>query len=179
MKPSCFFMKSLIALALFSFCFAMESNAQAPRGNKPKLNVDSSRTQFDLALISCKTSWLGNGIVNVEWTVRNDGRGTCPLLDKEGQPLVSYTVDGSTSIKDGSSQATGGGSWSPVAEPASLDITSKDLAPGQTATGSFTFDTKSGVWNHEEQVVSYRVSLNCGIGDLKQQNNVYVGQIGK
>jgi hypothetical protein len=168
-------MKSLIALAFFTFCFAMESNAQAPRGNKPKLNVDSSRTQFDLALISCKTAWLGNGIVNVEWTVLNDSRAKCPLTDSNGNNLVAYTVD-ATVDKNANAQA---GNWQQVQDSAPLQSDVKELAPGETATGSFTFDTKAGVWNHEEQIVSYRVSLDCGSKDQKRQNNVYVGQIGR
>ncbi len=170
MKPFCFFIKSVVALAFFSCCFAMDANAQTPRANKPKRTLDSVQVQFDLALVSCKTSWLGNGQVQVEWTVRNDGRGNCPLISKEGASLVTYTVD-ATGDKNANAQA---GNWQQVQNSAPLESDSKQLAPGETATGSFTFNTDGN-----KDLVSYRVSLDCGGSDLKQQNNIYIGQIGK
>lgn len=170
MKPFCFFIKNFIALVVFMLCSSQGADAQVRRGNTPKPVVDSIQTQFDLALISCKAVWLGNGIVNVEWTVRNDGRGKCPLTTKEGNNLVSYTVD-ATGDKNANANA---GNWQQVQGSTLLEADSKELAPGETATGSFTFNTDGN-----KDLVSYRVSLDCGSNDQKRQNNVYVGLIGK
>ncbi|MCC6726303.1 MAG: hypothetical protein IT258_17480 [Saprospiraceae bacterium] len=170
MKTNRFFILSLMAaFAVLFFC--SQANAQSTRANLSKRDTENSRVQPDLALISCKTSWLGNGIVNVEWTVRNDGKGNCPLISKEGSSLVSYTVDG-TGDKNANAQA---GNWLKLQENTPLDAPTKELAPGDTATGNFTFDTEG-----KKELVSYRVSLEIDNGiDQKRENNVYVGQIGK
>jgi CARDB len=133
----------------------------------------------DLALVSCTSKWLNKEQVSVTWTVRNDGTAICPLTGKNGEGLVSLNVDGTFSkTADAASN-----DWRSLVSPdEAIYMKYGDLRPGETATGSFVFKVNEGVWNHEEQLVSYRVTLdtdNIGTKELNKENNVYVGLVGK
>ncbi len=177
MKTQPFFNHRLIAFAICTLCFAMAANAQS-KGNNGRGNANNNGglkqepgqiNSADLALVSCKTWWTSDGQVQVEWTVRNDGKGACPLTD-QGNSLVTYTVDGT---KDRNANANAG-NWQQLQDSSPLICEKEQLKPGETATGTFTFESTK-----ESGLVSYRVSLSCGNWDQKPQNNVYVGLIGK
>lgn len=68
-----------------------------------------------------------------------------------------------------------GSDWVLLAESSPLIVQTKELRPGSTATGSFTF---AGAIR--ESLVCYCVTLNTdniGSGDSNPANNIYIGVI--
>ncbi|MBK8565886.1 MAG: hypothetical protein IPN76_21720 [Saprospiraceae bacterium] len=165
-------MKTNRFFILLCCCLAMATMANAQR-------YLSEKTP-DLALVSCTSKWLNKEQVSVTWTVRNDGTANCPLTGKNGESLVPLIIDG-TSNK--TADAAASNDWKSLLSPdEAIYMKYGDLRPGETATGSFVFKVNEGVWNHEEQLVSYRVTLdtdNIGTKELNKENNVYVGLVGK
>ncbi len=135
----------------------------------------SENVNLDIALVKCQTVQISRDLVQVNFTLRNNGKSTCKLADKNGDSLVNFSIDGSSNKAptldsfDGSARLA----------PQGITIKITELGPGETATGSFTFDY--GVWNHEEQLVSYLVTLDTErLGDdLNLGDNAVCGLVGK
>ena len=176
MNVTSFFKPSLIALAIFSLGTAQASFSQTTiisQTNKEKTLNNGSRPQGspDLALVDCKAVWGAPGQVAITWTVRNIGKAVCQLEDIKGENLVSYIVEASK--KDPSLSVAS--DWVQVSERSPLVSLIKDLRPGATATGNFTFESDS-----KEGFVCYRVTLNTeNIGgvEINKENNIYIGRI--
>jgi hypothetical protein len=134
------------------------------------INNKNEKESYDLALVSCVAVWGDKGTVTVTWTVRNDGQATCPLIGKREESLVSYIVDGSSE----KSTAANANDWSRLADSSPLVCLKKELRPGDTATGSFTFN----VSDQKKELVSYKVTLSsewAGCVDINKENNIYIG----
>jgi hypothetical protein len=131
----------------------------------------------DIALVKCQTVKLNKELVQVNFTLRNNGKTACKLADENGESLVSFITDGSSN-KTPSLNTFGDGAVRLSPEGITIKIT--ELKPGEVATGSFTFNVPV-IINHEEQLVSYLVTLGTErIGnDLNLGNNAICGLIGK
>lgn len=164
-----------LLLAIFNLCIAQNAFSQNTTTGfkKESLKSDPATQQGtpDLALVSCAASWGAPGQVTITWTAQNKGTANCRLVGARGESLVSYIVEGSPKDK-----ATASGSdWVLLAESSPLIVQTKELRPGATATGSFTFTGST-----RESLVCYRVTLNTdniGSADSNPTNNIYIGLI--
>lgn len=162
MKSIHFFLPTLVLIAL-AF---QKANAQRYLSE----NVD-------IALVKCQTVKLSKELVQVNFTLRNNGKTTCKLADENGESLISFITDGSNN-KTPSLTAFGDGSVRLTPDGIIIKIT--ELKPGEVTTGSFTFNVPV-IINHEEQLASYLVTLDTErLGnDLNLGNNAICGLIGK
>ncbi|MCC6726304.1 MAG: hypothetical protein IT258_17485 [Saprospiraceae bacterium] len=162
MKSIRFFIPTLLLIA-----FAMQTSSAQRYLSE---NVD-------IALVKCQTVKLSKDLIQVNFTLRNNGKTTCKLADDSGEHLVSFITDGSSS-KTPTLASFGDGSVRLAPDGITIKIT--ELKPGETTTGSFQFSVPV-VINHEEQLVSYLVTLDTErLGtDLNISNNAICGLIGK
>jgi hypothetical protein len=162
MKSIRFFIPTLLLIA-----FAMQtSNAQR-----------YLTENVDIALVKCQTVQINRELVQVNFTLRNNGKTICKLADDNGEQLVNFITEGSSS-KAPTLASFGDGSVRLSPDGITIKIT--ELKPGESTTGSFQFSVPV-VINHEEQLVSYLVTLDTErLGtDLNLSNNAICGLIGK
>jgi hypothetical protein len=162
MKSFRFFLPTLLLIA-----FAMQTSSAQRYLSE---NVD-------IALVKCQTVKLSKDLVQVNFTLRNNGKTACKLADDSGESLLSFITEGSSS-KTPTLASFGDGSVRLVPDGITIKIT--ELKPGESTTGSFQFSVPV-VINHEEQLVSYLVTLDTErLGtDLNLGNNAICGLIGK
>lgn len=131
----------------------------------------------DIALVKCQTVQISRDVVQVNFTLRNNGKAACKLADENGESLVGFITDG-TSNKNPTLASFGDKATRLGTDGITIKIT--ELKPGESTTGSFTFNVPV-VINHEEQLVSYLVTLDTErLGtDTNAANNAVCGLIGK
>lgn len=131
----------------------------------------------DIALVKCQTVQISRDVVQVNFTLRNNAKTACKLADKNGESLLSFVIEGSSN-KTPSLTSFSNNSKRLGTDGITIKIT--ELKPGEITTGSFTFNVPVVV-NHEEQLVSYLVTLDTEkLGnDLNIGDNALCGLIGK